>query len=479
MTGDTTDTDDAIPWETGGDEPAGQALHLVIAWSLEEPERIGEAALLKNTSVLGRGTVGEGGKHSRVVFQKQRPGGVEFTPPLAGQRISREQLTFKVRGQSVHVENTGRCKLYVNGVQTNSAALGHGDVLRLHWAMVLLVVKRPTSFSPLNHYRAERSFSFGEPDADGMVGESPAAWQLRDTLAFAARSRQHVLLLGPTGAGKELAARAVHTLSSRAGRSFVTRNAATLPESLVDAELFGTAKDYPNVGSPLRPGIIAEADGGTLFLDEIGDLPTVLQPHLLRVLDRDGEYQRLGDSTARRSDLRLVAATNRQVGELKRDFAARLKMRVRVPGIAERVEDIPLLINHLLRGFAEADPELTKRFFEAREGRLVPRLSPELIEALLRHEYLEHTRELERALLVAFSTSSDEYVALSPGVSEALTQNVPDDTPELTREAIESALSRAGGSVTEAARQLRLRNRYALYRKMKQLGVPRPDHEAG
>ena len=345
--------------------------------------------------------------------------------------------------------------------------------------MVLLVVKRPKAFTPLNHYPDDRSFAFGEPDPDGLVGESHAAWQLRDALAFAARSQQHALLLGATGAGKELAAHAVHALSPRAGMSFVARNAATLPESLVDAELFGTVKDYPNVGAPLRPGIIAEADGGTLFLDEIGELPTALQAHLLRVLDRDGEYQRLGDAQVRRSDLRLVAATNRDIEELKRDFAARLKMRVKVPGIAERIEDIPLLVNHLLRGFAVTDSDLSTRFFEKHNGgkTLVPRLAPELVEALLRHTYLEHTRELERALLIALSTSGDKYIALTPDVSDALSRNVPDETPKLDRGSIEAALAQASGSVTQAARQLGLKNRFVLYRLMKKHGVPRPQGE--
>ena len=473
MTGETTDTNDGIPWETGPDGPTEEGLHVVIAWSLEEPDRVGEAAPIEQASMLGRGTVDEDGKQSRVVFQRQRPSGMRPTPPLAGQRISREQLVLRPRGQRLEVENTGRCKLYVNGVLTDSATVGHGDVLRLHWAMVLLVVRRPKAFSPLNHYPGDRSFPFGSPDPDGIVGESPAAWHLRDTLAFAARSQQHVLLLGDTGAGKELAAHAVHTLSPRAKRSFVARNAATLPASLVDAELFGTVKDYPNVGSPLRPGLIAEADGGTLFLDEIGELPASLQPHLLRVLDRDGEYQRLGDSAMRRSDLRLVAATNRHIEELKRDFAARLKMRVRVPGLAERIEDIPLLVNHLLRTFAATHPDLTERFFEADGSH--PRLAPELIETLLRHDYLEHTRELERALLVAFSTSGDKFIALTPEVSDALSRHASEETPELTREAIESALSQAGGSVTRAAQALGLKNRFVLYRLMKKLGVPRSD----
>ena len=139
------------------------------------------------------------------------------------------------------------------------------------------------------------------------------------------------LLLGESGTGKELAARAVHQLSQRGRQQFVARNAATLPAGLIDAELFGNAKNYPNPGMPERRGLIGEADGGSLFLDEIGELPVELQAHLLRVLDGDGEYQRLGEGVARRSNFRLIAATNRDPSTLKHDLAARFTARIELP----------------------------------------------------------------------------------------------------------------------------------------------------
>src|SRR6185369_7117992 len=121
----------------------------------------------------------------------------------------------------------------------------------------------------------------------------------------------------------------------------------------VDAELFGNVKNYPNPGTPEREGLIGEADGSTLFLDEIGELPVHMQAHLLRVLDRGGEYQRLGDSRAQRADLRVVAATNRPLDALKHDFLARLTLRLEIPSLDERRDDIPLLARHLLRRAAE------------------------------------------------------------------------------------------------------------------------------
>ncbi len=131
-----------------------------------------------------------------------------------------------------------------------------------------------------------------------------------------------MLLLGESGAGKELAARALHVLSRRPG-VMTSRNAATLPDSRGGRQLFGTPRTEPG-GMPERRGLIGEANGSTLFLDEIGELSQTMQAHLLRVLDHGGEYQRLGDSSRLFSDFRLIAATNRDPSTLKHDFLARL-----------------------------------------------------------------------------------------------------------------------------------------------------------
>src|SRR6185436_8690780 len=123
------------------------------------------------------------------------------------------------------------------------------------------------------------SMPFGTADPHGMVGESPVAWEFRRQIAFVAPRPDHVLIVGESGTGKELAARAVHALSPRNASAFVARNAATFPEGLVDAELFGHAKNYPNAGMPERPGLIAGAASATLFLDEIAELSPTLQTH--------------------------------------------------------------------------------------------------------------------------------------------------------------------------------------------------------
>ena len=175
-------------------------------------------------------------------------------------------------------------------------------------------------------------------------------------MAFAAQAASHVLITGASGVGKELAARAVHALSARADGPWVSRNAATLPDGLADAEFFGNAANYPNPGMPERPGLVGEAAGGTLFLDEIGELSEPLQAKLLRVADA-GEYQRLGEATPRHADFVLVGATNRDPSSLKHDLAARFPVRLHVPGLAERREDIPLIAEALLqRAVAKMPP---------------------------------------------------------------------------------------------------------------------------
>ncbi|WP_437730060.1 sigma 54-interacting transcriptional regulator [Sorangium sp. So ce1335] len=506
MTSSTTLTEPSALWCRNDLEPERppELFHLVIAWSREEPSRVGEAALVEGRCVLGRGGPQAQDGAPRLAFHRQRPMGWAAMPPLEGPRISRLQLEIEpTQDGLLAVRSVGRCPLFINGQLATQGLLKPGDTLMLQNALVLLVVRRRWSLEVIQSLREAPRFSFGDADAHGIVGESPAVWALRSSLAFAAQSGNHVLVRGESGAGKELAARAIHALSRRRAGVFVARNAATFPEGLVDAELFGTARGYPNAGSPERPGLIGEADGGTLFLDEIGELPPHLQAHLLRVLDRDGEYQRLGESRVRRSDLRVIAATNRPDESLKHDFLARFVITLSVPGLPERREDIPLLLRHLLVAVAaRGSPELTDRFFERRGDRLAePRIAPALVEALLRHAYTHHLRELERIMWIALKWSPDSFLALTPEVRAALRpeateprtdppragarlepgkSNPPqpsDSSPPIGRAEIEAALVEAQGSVTGAARMLGLKNRFALYRLMKRHGIAGPDEE--
>ncbi len=467
---DLHSTDDfELPWKRRPSAAAGPLLHLVITWSLEEPERIGEcAAVPARGGLLGRGEADDDDELERLGFVPRASAGARALP-LEGSRIARRQLRLVPQPNGeLEIESLGRCPLTVNGVPVQRARVKAGDVLTLRNAMVLLVVSRPLS---LELEQSLQEFAFGQADDHGMVGESSAAWELRKSLAFAARSNEHVLLLGESGAGKELAARAIHAMSDRGSRGMASRNAATLPDSLVDAELFGTAKNYPNQGMPERPGLIGEAHGSTLFLDEIGELSPTLQAHLLRVLDRGGEYQRLGDSKRMASDFRLIAATNRDASVLKHDFVARLPLRIKLPGLNDRREDLPLLVRHLLRRVCESTADLLDRFFERRHGQPAePRIDPDLIELLLRHSFKTHTRELERLLWLALSSSPDDFIAATPELRAEL-GSAPEPEVEPDRAAIEAALETARGNVTRATRLLGLRNRYVLYRIMRKLGM--------
>lgn len=475
-------------WNDATSSTESGTIGLVVGWAIEEPERIGEVALVERKSVLGRGDPDARDAAPRLTFSRRRPGSFEHRPALASTRVSRTQLELNPLGDGsrLYVRSVGRCPMLVRGEVVDNAILEPGDTLVLKNTLVLVVVRVPplVKVPPGPSERAE--FPFGKPDAHGITGESSAVWALREHLAFAAQSGQHVLLLGPSGTGKELAARAIHGLSSRQAKRFIARNAATFPEGLVDAELFGTAKGYPNAGTPERPGLIAEADKGTLFLDEIGELAPHLQAHLLRVLDRGGEFQRLGESHVRRADVRIVAATNRPIEQLKHDFAARFAFRVHLPPLERRREDIPLLILHLLHTALQSTPAIA-RFFETHGGQpSVPRIDCQLVDALMRHTYTLHVRELERFLWVALASSPGNYLALTSEVRDALQASTTNTSApvastggstEIDRARVESALANAQGNITEAAQKLGLKNRFALYRLMKKLGIASPNEE--
>lgn len=457
------------------DDAATDPLAVVVVWAREEPHRVGEVALIEKPCLLGRGGARDDDAAPRLQLMRQRPGQTTLTGPIVSPHVSRQQLLLRPAGELLEVERLGRCVTTVNGARIDDARVAVGDTISLRKEMVLYVTRRPRDLRLVRGAPSPaRDFEFGTGDAFGCVGESPAAWRLRQTIALAARSDAHVLIHGASGTGKELVAAALHGLSRRAGKPMVSRNAATFPEGIIDAELFGNIKNYPNPGTPEREGVIGEADGSTLFLDEIAELPRHLQAHLLRVMDGGGEYQRLGESKVRRADLRIVAATNRDPAELKHDFAARLSVRVEVPPLTERREDIPLLARHLLQRAARRDGALQQRFFD---GNGWPRLEQRLIEALMRHELTTHTRELERLLWRALTESPEDELRCTESIDHflaAAAETGSASQPEPDRAAVEAALAHADGNVTRAAERLGLKNRFALYRLMKKHGIEGP-----
>jgi DNA-binding NtrC family response regulator len=395
-----------------------RALGLVLLWSRDEPARVGEVTLVPEMAIgalatLGRGQPPEGDSLPRTGWVRQQPGRSVPTGPFGAQHISRAQLQMEVLGpRSLRLTNTGRASLVYAGREVSSAVLAPGDLVALHKLALMMCVERPvhlpSSEPPVVVH------PFGEADAQGIVGESEAAWELRARIAFAAARDVHVLIRGPSGTGKELVVQAIHRLSTRSDRALVSRNAATFPETLIDAELFGNARGFPNPGMPERLGLVGEADGSTLFLDEFAELPQALQAHLLRVLDA-GEYQRLGESRPRRADFRLMAATNRPEQMLKEDVLARFGLRLELSGLEQRREDIPLMARHLLRTLARSDPKLALRYFPNGDPAACPRLSLALMEYLVCHRYTTHTRELQALLLHAAFHSPDNTLELWPG----------------------------------------------------------------
>ncbi len=474
----TLDAESSLQGASG--EPEDEALALMIAWSATEPHRVGEVALFDIEGaprILGRGG-GTGGE--RLGFFRQRPGVLEATPPLQSLRISREQLRIAVRGRRLVIERIGRCPMIHAGEPVDRCSLEPGDTLLLKGELLFYCTQRSRKLPPLRNDSRGADFAFGESDTHGIVGESPAAFRLRDQLAWTAKAGAHTLILGESGTGKELAARALHALSARVSKPFVARNTATIPASLIDAELFGNVKGYPNPGMPERPGLIGAAEGGTLFLDEIGELPASLQANLLRVLDADGEYHRLGSSTARRADIRLIGATNRDPAALKHDLAARLVLRIVLPGLTQRREDIPLLVRHLLRRAAAKSPEVVGRFMApSSDGLGEPRIHPDLVDRLLTWEYTTNVRELEALLWRCMAASSADAVEWADDLAHSAPVSAegaerPDDAGpvvEPSAEEIRTCLASHHGNVSRAAKALGLSSRYALYRLLKKHGI--------
>jgi DNA-binding NtrC family response regulator len=290
--------------------------------------------------------------------------------------------------------------------------------------------------------------AFGDVDALGIVGESPALWALRHAIVRAAGQDEHTLILGPSGAGKELTARALHHLSGRAAGPWVAHNAAAIPEGLIAAELFGNCRGYPNAGTPERLGLIGAADGGVLMLDEIGELSMAG-----RALDSEGHYQRLGESRGRRSNVRVIGATNQPRGALRSDFSARFQVQLELPGLAQRREDIPLLCRHLLR-----DAGIERHVGEP------------LMRALMTATLGTHVRALRAILMRAHQTSSQGMLCVPPRGLEPKEVMAPEGG-SLTPASIRRALVAHFGNREATANALGLSSRYVLYRLMKVHGI--------
>jgi two-component system nitrogen regulation response regulator GlnG/two-component system response regulator HydG len=418
--------------------------------------------------VFGRGEPQASDPHARLEFMRLRPGGSSTTGFSENVRISRVQMLLRASGgQSIEVNNVGQTELWVNGRPMQSGHIEPGDLVQLGKQLLFLCCKRPAWEEALPEYP---EFAFGEADLGGFIGESAAAWAARRQTAAAARDFGHVLITGASGTGKELVARSIHALSDRAARPLVSRNAATFPEGLVDAELFGNAKNYPNGGMADRPGLIGEAHQSSLFLDEIGELPASMQSHLLRVLD-SGEYQRLGDSGARRADIRVIAATNRDFSHLKQDFLARFRIRLHLTDLNARREDIPLIARAL---WSESRRNLNEALAERDAANGKEHVPLDLMSQLLRYRYTVNVRELDRLLRDAILGVNSADMDSPPASAAPMSVQVPAvrvDPTSITAEQIREALAQHQGRQERVWRALGLSSRYALWRLMKKHNI--------
>ncbi len=293
-----------------------------------------------------------------------------------------------------------------------------------------------------------------------------------NTVARAASSRATILIRGESGTGKEVLARAIHYASPRAKHALVPVNVAALPDSLIESELFGHEKGAFTGADKERRGRFELADGGTLFLDEIGDLPRSAQVKLLRVL-QEQSFERIGGTRTIKVDVRVIAATNRdlgamiQSGEFREDLYYRLNVvQVELPPLRERREDIPLLVDLFVRRFG---PDASTPV----EG-----VSREAMDLLVKHDYPGNVRELEnlvhRAVVLSRgSTLSTSDFPLHLGRLKAEDHAAPtgftEQVAEFERALIVAALERANGVQTHAARSLGISERHLRY-KLKKMG---------
>ena len=342
-------------------------------------------------------------------------------------------------------------------------------VLRDSEGSVLGAVETFRDLSTIEQLRRELEQGYTFAD---IVGRGQAMQKLFSLLPDVAASEATVLIEGPSGAGKELIARAVHNFSARKDGPLVVVNCGALPESLFESELFGYVKGAFTDARQDKPGRLALAQGGTLFFDEVSELPLATQVKLLRVL-QEHEYEPLGDVKTRRADVRVVAATNSKLAELvtegrfRDDLYFRLAVaRLTVPPLARRREDIPYLVEHFVQRF------------NVKRGMQIAGVTPAVMELLMRHAFPGNVRELENIIEYAFVLCHDGLIDLhhlpedvAPAEAPPAREGGPvTPTTPSEVEAISAALAKTDGRLALAARELGI-SRTTLWRRMKQYGI--------
>jgi transcriptional regulator with GAF, ATPase, and Fis domain len=306
-------------------------------------------------------------------------------------------------------------------------------------------------------------------EADGIVTADPAVAALLQTARQVAQTDLPVLIQGETGTGKELVARAIYRQSARSAGPFIILNCAVLPASLIESELFGVVKGAFTGADRDRVGLVGTAHRGTLFLDEIGELPVELQPRLLRVL-QSGEFNRLGSTRTETADIRVIAATNRdlereiEMGTFRSDLFFRLAtITLKLPPLRERVQDIPLLADHFLKQYS------------TRFGRDSGRLSADLLASLLGYSFPGNVRELEAEMARLAALAPAGAVLMPDALSDRI-RGIQKDSlqpmsiAEMEKRLIVLVLKTTEGNRTRAAEILGI-SREGLRTKMQRYGL--------
>jgi DNA-binding NtrC family response regulator len=347
---------------------------------------------------------------------------------------------------------------------------------------LLVAVRNALALRSLAEENAALRREAGGTGAAGMIGAGAAMRRLQDVIRRAAPSEGRVLVTGENGTGKELVARALHEGSRRKGGPFVKMNCAAVPAELIESELFGHERGAFTGAVAARRGRFEQADGGTLFLDEVGDMTASMQAKVLRVL-QEGELERVGGTQTLKVDVRVVAATNKDLtaevkaGRFREDLFYRLAVvPIPVPPLRDRREDVPALAERFLAEACE------------RNGRRPMRLAREALLALQAHEWPGNVREL-RNVVERLAILSDGPEIGAAEVAEVLPDarrpradrfragaSFHELVEEAEREIVLGALDANGDNVSETARALGL-ERSHLYKKMRALGIKRGGEE--
>ncbi|MBN1211995.1 MAG: sigma 54-interacting transcriptional regulator [candidate division Zixibacteria bacterium] len=345
-------------------------------------------------------------------------------------------------------------------------------ILRDEKGQILGAVETFRDLSALEHLRKELNQKYSVED---IISKSPKIHKLFAILPDIAESESTVLIEGPSGSGKELFARAIHNLSPRKEKPYLVINCGTLPHQLFESELFGYMKGAFTDARQDKKGKLATAEGGTVFFDEIGDLPLSTQVKLLRLLQQR-EYEPVGGTRSVKADIRIVAATNRDLkqqvalGRFREDLYFRLAVvKFELPPLYERREDIPYLVDHFIQRF------------NARKGRKIISVSPDVMNILMQHDFPGNIRELENIIEYGFVVCKGSIIQKEHLPTELLRglKETSQDSPIFgspiaqkvdEQNRIQAALDKNRGNIAKTAEDLGI-HRATLWRKLKRYNI--------